>query len=103
MNASPKITDVELAFDGMECGYRIVELEDDRHAFVWGNISAHVGDVLPQELIDRPTGDKGIEVYDGFGEAIMAWNNCADALSDSGAHEAGGSMRLLAAIFPTTG
>lgn len=39
-----KVSDVMVACDTVECGYRIVELEDGRFAFVWGNIRAHVGD-----------------------------------------------------------
>jgi hypothetical protein len=96
------ITDVELAYDGEECGYRIVELDDGQHAFIWGNIRSHVGDTLPNDAIESPEGKRGITLHDGFGDAVMAWNDCADALSDSGCMRAGGEMRLLAAIFPTT-
>lgn len=84
MASEMRVTDVELACDTIECGYRIVELEDGRHAFVWGNIRAHIGDVLPDEMIDCGRSDRGIEVHDTYEDAESAWKDCAEALCQTG-------------------
>jgi hypothetical protein len=63
-----------------ECDYRLVELTNGQFAFVWGNISAHVGDTLPQEHIDAPTGEKGIEVFDSYDGAEKSYRRRAEEL-----------------------
>jgi hypothetical protein len=75
------ISDVELVCNGVECGYRIVELRPSGcHAFVWGNIPAKVGDRLPIDDIKYPTADRGVEIYGTYEEAVAAWTRCAEAL-----------------------
>lgn len=77
------VTGVEIACDAVECGYRIVEVctpTQPRHAFVWGNISARIGDVLPLDAIDHPTADRGITIHPSYEEAERAYCECADAI-----------------------
>jgi hypothetical protein len=74
-----KVTDVLVACDTVECGYRSVTLDDRSFAFVWGNIRAHVGDVLPKELVDSPTAERGVEIAPTFTEACGDYE--ADALA----------------------
>jgi len=75
-----KIADVLVACDSVECGYRIVELTDGRYAFVWGNIRAHIGDVLPPEQAESPTAERGIELFDSYLDAKQSYCRCANAL-----------------------
>jgi hypothetical protein len=63
-----------------ECDYRLVELANGQFAFIWGNISAHVGDTLPQEQIDAPTAEKGIEIFDSYDGAEKSYRRCAEKL-----------------------
>ncbi len=86
------ITDVCIACDVVECGYRIVELADGRFAFVWGNVRAGVGDELPAALFDAPTADLGATLHDSYDAAEVAYRQCADALTDSGAARAGAEL-----------
>ena len=99
--ASMKVADVLVACDTVECGYRIVELEDGRCAFVWGNIRAHDGDVLPADLVADATAEKGIQIFDGEDadeDAIAAYRDCAEALSQCSA-SAGDEMLSRLADF----
>ena len=78
-----KVTEILVACDAVECGYRIVELQDGRYAFVWGNIRSCVGDVLPQEHVDAPLADRGVEVFDSYEAAEDSYRKCADALQQT--------------------
>jgi len=78
-----KITDVLVACDAVECGYRIVELDDGRYVFVWGNVSASVGDELPPALTDSPTAEKGASVHATYEGALGAYRQCAEALQQT--------------------
>lgn len=93
-----KVTDVLLRIDTMECGYRIVETDDDRYAFVWGNLRARVGDTLDDKAIQDPTADRGIEVYDTYPDATQAWTDCAEALRVNGETKAANEMDSVAMI-----
>lgn len=77
------IQDVILACDNVGAGYRVVELANDRHAFVWGNIPACIGDSIPQEAVVAPTAAEGAEVYPDYEGAAAAYRRCADALSQT--------------------
>jgi hypothetical protein len=77
------VEEVELALDGIECGYRIVSLTNGWHAFVWGNICTHVGDRIPRELAENPTAEKGIELHTTFGDCVDEWRAAGEALGDS--------------------
>lgn len=85
MNATNlQVTDVELTLDTMECGYRIVELESGEHAFVWGNIRAKIGDILPADPIGDPTANRGISIHPTYEDAKRAWRDCGEALQQTG-------------------
>lgn len=89
------ISDVLLACDTVECGYRVVELEDGRFAFVWGNIAASAGDELPQGYADEPLAEKGIEVYRTYEEAIAAYRQCAEALRQTSSRAGDEMLAIL--------
>lgn len=83
-----KVSEVLLALDATECGYRIVELECGEFAFVWGNVPAKVGDVLSESA----ECEKGHEIYATAFDAKCAWARCAGALKHSGAERACAEM-----------
>ena len=92
------ITDIMLACDTIECGYRIVELEGgEGFAFVWGNSEWCVGDDIPAEGIEGSTDREGAEVYGTFEMALDAWRDCADALGDCGRTDYVAQLLALAA------
>jgi hypothetical protein len=91
------VADVALALDGIECGYRIVELTDGRHAFIWGNISAQAGDRLPRETAENPTEQKGINIHPLFEDCVADWREVGEALRDSfNAHTANEVLSAIA-------
>lgn len=85
-----EVRDVVVYCDGVESGYRIVELYDGRFAFVWGNIEARYGVVLPADREvasrfgghrgDRGDGDRGWRAFATYEEAEAAYRECAAAL-----------------------
>jgi hypothetical protein len=79
--AEMMVADVLVACDAVECGYRVVELADGRFAFVWGNILAAAGDVLPEADAAGPVCERGVTVHATYEEAEAAYRRCADALS----------------------
>jgi hypothetical protein len=88
-----RIASVLVKCDNVECGYRIVRTQDDRYAFVWGNIEARVDDTLDPNAVLSPTGDQGITIHDTYEEAEQAYNDCADALEASGGARAAEELR----------
>jgi hypothetical protein len=88
-----KIIEALAICDGVECGYRIVELADERVAFVWGNIAAKAGDSLDVEsLLEKSTDEKGISVHDSYADAEKAWIDCGIALYQGGGERAAKEM-----------
>jgi hypothetical protein len=87
------IIDVCLACDTVECGYRIVELEDGRFAFVWGNIRSAEGDELTMTEKESTCG-RGVSFHDNYDAAIRAWRECAECLQQSSS-KAGDEMLAM--------
>lgn len=75
------VTDVCVAADTVECGYRIAELADGRFAFVWGNVRCRVGDTLPADLVADATAERGVSLHDDYAAAERAYRECAAALA----------------------
>lgn len=74
------VSDVLIACDTVESGYRIVALDNSQFAFVWGNIPCREGDALPFEYIASPTSEKGVEIWNTYADARFSYRLVAMAL-----------------------
>jgi hypothetical protein len=78
------VVEVMLKLDEQEEGFRIVRLAakapatTGSFAFVWGNISARLGDEIPAEFRRSPEDERGVELEETYEGAVRDW--CARAM-----------------------
>jgi hypothetical protein len=90
------ISEILICCDSVEHGYRIVELEDGRFAFIWGNVACKVGACLGEYATEA----QGVKFFGSYGEAENAYREYADSLARFESH---GVAEMSAKIsFPAT-